>query len=132
MKKLFITIIVILLSSCYENPKLYFVNDTGRFIVYEERAIDMKDTTISLEDCDRGTLYDIQPHSEVFMARGVLWRRYSKLIPKKSVHIYIAYEDTLKKYGVCTVLEKRMFVKTYNITYEDAKRINWRIVFDGK
>ena len=101
-------------------------------MVYLDEATNIDDTIPIYEHCDQGTLYDIPPHSEVLMARGLLWDGFSKAIPKESVHIYVTYADTLQKYGTCEVLKKRIFEKTYNITYEDAKRMNWRIVFDGK
>ena len=134
MKKIsLILFCFISLYCCKQNPYITFVNNSNRVLVYRQEITLYNDTTISLEQCDKGSLYDIAPNSEYpFIASGLLWERYFKHNPQNSVHLYVTYADTLQKYGKCEVLKKRIFEKTYNITYEDAKRMNWRIVFDGK
>ena len=134
MRKLYLFLFIILfLQGCKQNPYITFVNNSNRVLVYCQEITLYNDTTISLEQCDKGSLYDIAPNSEYpFIASGLLWERYFKHNPKNSVHLYVTFADTLQKYGKCEVLKNRIFEKTYNITYEDAKRMNWRIVFDGK
>jgi len=134
MRKLFfISCCVLILCGCKQNPHITFVNNTNRIIVYDEEITFRNDTTISTDQCDNGTLYDIAPNGEyTLIARGLIWKDYFEKNPTKSVHIYVTYADTLQKYGKCTVLKKRIFKKIYNITYEDAKRMNWRIEFNGR
>jgi len=41
-------------------------------------------------------------------------------------------EDSLLKYGTCEILKKQIFMKRFDLTYDDLKKLNWKVVFDGK
>ena len=132
MKSIMFLLTTCFLCSCMPDIQLVLENKTDKQIRYREEIENYNDSIPNLTSCEQGTLYNILPKSEHLMTRGLYWERYFKEFPMNSLHIYLINEDTLMKYGKCEVLKKQLFIRKYNITYEQAKRMNWRIVFDGK
>lgn len=131
MKTTFFIIALFAFISCTTDPLLHFHNNTNRSLVYECEIVDRLDTIPDFTQCDSNYLYRISPNSVYTkIARRLMWKRYFQHNPSHSVHIYVADEDTLLKYGTCEVLKKRFFLKTYNINYEDAVEMNWTINFN--
>jgi hypothetical protein len=136
MKKSFISIAFILtLSSCFLNTwdvRLILLNNTSERIRYFEQIMSHHEFIPDTIDCNSGELSMVEPHKEQIIRRPEKWEFSLKAHPENTLRVYIINEDTISKYGTSTVFRKQIFMKRFDFTYDDLKKINWRIVFDGK
>jgi len=136
MKKiLFITTIILSLTFCSTwDTRLVLVNNTQNRISYDFDIMDIKDTLPSLEYCKESKPYYINSMSEkrIQSQNNFDGLKNPQDPPEEILRIFIIEEDTLTKYGFCTVYKNPKLYKRIDLTYDDMVKANWRVVYNGK
>lgn len=126
---------LLLLSSCFLNTwdtRVRVFNNSGNKISYLWKLTNKSDSVINTEDCDSTWKLDlVTPNDENAIATLDRWEFSLRDDTSKILRIYIFSEDTLLKYGTCKVLNDQIFMKRYDLTYDDLVKFNWRVVYDG-
>jgi hypothetical protein len=132
MKYWILIFVITIVSSCSENDnKLVLNNDTEEKIMYYDEFMNENNFIPNLIDCDNGSLYYVDSKLEERITSPTVWEAYFKENPNNLLRIYIFNKDTVEKYGKCKVLKNKMTIKRYDLTLDDMKKMNWRIVYDG-
>src|ERR1700752_1820255 len=153
MKGNIIFIILILgLVSCDGDYKLSLVNNSDEKIRYLHQIKPIADTIPfgNIKECDGVILDYILPKKEVSIPM-IFHGWEDKLRDNPNfLRIYIVNEDTFKKYNVgdgseynsrkdslhnynmCDVFKKQIFIKRFDLKYEDLVKADWKIIYDGK
>lgn len=129
-------------------------NETDNKIRYIDKIMNINDTL--LEYCDSTWCGGITPNNrEILYSRSMdRWEYVLRDKPEKILRIYIISEDTFKKYSICDYIDGKMkyyrkkdtmhnydmcdvfkhhlFLKRFDLKYEDLVKADWEIVYDGK
>jgi hypothetical protein len=79
-----------------------------------------------------GELYRVLPNNEEVLRTQTKWEFSLKKHPEKVLNIYLINEDSLSVLGTCKVLKEQVFIKRFDLAYDDLERMNWRIIYDRK
>jgi hypothetical protein len=134
-KKLILLFGVITMCSCILSTwdiRLILVNTTNNKIRYDYQIKEKMDFLIDTSDCIKVQLPSLESRKEKNLLSQNKWENSLKEHPDKILRIYIFNEDTISKYGLCKVFKNEMFIKRYDLTYDDLVRLNWKVVYDGK
>ena len=134
MKYICFFILSVIMSSCVLSTwdtRLVLANNTSKKIRYLEQIKDSADFTFDTVNCNTGELYWVASNSEEIIQRQDKWE-FSLKKANKTLRIYIVNEDSLSKYGTCKVFKSKMFMKRYDLTYDDLEKLNWKVVYDEK
>ena len=129
---LFIVIISGFLTCSTWDARLRLVNNTNRKIRFLYEFKIPTDTIPDLMNCQNTDPYDISPNSNQIIRSQNKWDVYFKYHPNELLRIYIINEDSLAKYGTCKVIQNQLFIKRFDLTYEDIVKLNWEIEFADK
>jgi hypothetical protein len=80
-------------------------------------------------NCKTRELYWISANSEQVLNSQNKWVVYFKNHPSDFLRIYIINEDSLQKYGTCEVMKQQIFMKRYDLKYDDLEKLNWRVEY---
>ncbi len=133
MKYWILILIIGVASSCSEyDNRLVLTNDTEERIMYYDEFMNKNNFIPNLIDCDNGSLYYVDSKLDERITSPVVWEDFFKENPNNLLRIYLFNKDTVAKYGKCNVLKNQMITKRYDLTLDDMKKMNWKIVYDGK
>lgn len=128
-----IIIVIIFLSSCFLSTwdaRLILINKSEHKVRY---IWEIKNITDSIPDtvyCKTDDLYDIVPKYEQVIRSQNKWDYLLKDQPNKILRIFIINEDSLSKYGTCKILKKQIFIKRFDLTYNDLEKLNWKVIYN--
>ena len=60
------------------------------------------------------------------------WEDYINESPDQKLHLYVFSEDTLKKYTTEQIIEGKKYLKRIDISVDDLKANDWKIVYTDK
>ena len=123
-------VIILLFISCSDwDTRLILINKSNKIIREHYQLMDLNDSIPDLTSCDKTNLYDVRPNSEEILRTQNKWNLYLKGQPNKILRIFIINEDSLLKYGTCKIFKDQIFMKRYDLTYEDLEKLNWRVTY---
>jgi hypothetical protein len=128
-------LLIITLASCILSTwdvRLKLINRTNTKIRYFENIETKNDSMSTIPYCETSELYNINPRESEVLNKQNKWEFSLRDHPEKILRVYIINEDSLTKYGACNIFEKEIFMKKYELTYEDLVNLNWMIIYDGK
>jgi len=126
-------IIIFLFISCSNwDTRLVLVNKTNKIIREHYQLMNLNDSIPDLTSCEKTNLYDVRANSEDILRTQNKWSLYLKGKSDKILRIFIINEDSLSKYGTCKVFEEQIFMKRFDLTYEDLEKLNWRVIYNEK
>ena len=132
---LLIFVSTFLLTSCILSTwdvRLSLKNNTSNKIRYYEKIMNKDVFLPDTSDCSIGELNWVDSKSEHVIRRPEKWEFALRDKPEKILRIYIINEDTMSYYGTRQVFKKQIFIKRLDLTFDDLKRLNWVISFEGK
>jgi hypothetical protein len=125
---------MICFSSCFLSTwdaRLLLINQSEHKIRYIWEIKSIIDSIPDTTYCKTDDLYDIEPHYEQVIRSQNKWQ-HSLKDPDKILRVFIINEDSLSKYGTCKVFKEQIFMKRFDLTYEDLEKLNWKVVYDEK
>lgn len=137
-KVLLFTILSFLMTmySCFLSDwdgRLSLTNKSNEKVRYWHEVKDISDYIPDTTYCEEGEGLSLcNPNAETRLMTQNRWEFSLKNKPDKILRLYIMSDDSISKYGYCTVFKKQIFLKRFDLTYEDLERLNWRVVYDEK
>lgn len=128
----YLLLICFFLTSCILSTwdsRVVLVNNTSEKIRYIDQLMSKDDLTPDTLNCGQWNFYDVPPKSEQRLHSQVKFDVYFKQHPENFFRIFIINEDSLQKYGACEILRQQMFVKRYDLKYDDLEKLNWRVEY---
>ncbi len=125
---------IMCLPSCFLSTwdaRLVLANKTSQRVKYFEEVKNVNDFIPDTTFCATGDIYWIKPNDEQIIRSQNKWDYLLKEHSDKILRIYIISEDSLSKYGMCNVFKQQIFMKRFDLTYDDLEKLNWRVVYDG-
>ncbi len=122
-------------SSCFLSTwdaRLILINNSKHKIRYIWEVKNLRDTVPDINYCKTDDLYDIVPKYEQVIRSQNKWQHSLEEHPDKILRIFIINEDSLLKYGTCKVFKEQIFMRRFDLTYEDLEKLNWKVVYDEK
>lgn len=119
-------------SSCFFDSNIHFVNNTNDTLCYFWRTITQNDSFPNTNDCEKIIFFDFNPNSNGIIHNTANWRVEFSSHRIDLLRLYFLNHDSIRKYGECKVMKRQLYIKRLDFTYDDLKRIDWTIVYDGK
>jgi hypothetical protein len=140
-----VLISIIFMISCnfdYQDNRLGLLNKTDRFIyfIYEEDTImDFPPIILdSIKIINTDTQYFgdqhdfLSPNSRRKISLNYKWETYFDKALEKKIRLFIYDRDTISKYAWKKICQQKKYLKKYELTLDDVKKMNWTIVYEGK
>lgn len=103
--------------------RLKFLNNSDATIRYMV-ICNVSDTTKYYGSCHEG---DISPKTSEKDCVDSNWENYFS--NNGNLRIYLINKDTLSKYGINTIFERRLFLKSVSFGKKEADSLNWTITY---
>ncbi len=132
MKCLVIALFSIFISCSDWDTRLVLINKTEKNIRRHYEIMNLNDSIPNLFSCEKIDLYNVLSNSEQVLRTQNKWNLYLKDKPDKVLRIFIINEDSLLKYGTCKIFKQQIFMKRFDLTYNDLENSNWKVIFDEK
>lgn len=129
----YVFLFCILLTSCILSTwdsRVALVNGSSKKIRYIYLFSGKDDIRIDTTNCKQWDFNDIPPKSEQKLRSQVKIDTYFKQHPQNFLRIYIISEDSLQRYGSCGILEQQIFIKRYDLRFDDLERMKWRVEYN--
>jgi hypothetical protein len=155
MRYAIIFIALLFLTSCEEfDNRLHLINNSNKKIRYTYELMNINNTVPSLYNCDSLFFYKINPHKSgiIFTSNG--WKHTLRDRPNQVLRVYVINEDTFQKYSTCDyvkghyvvyrkrdslhnynacdIYKKQLFIKRFDLKYDDFEKLNWSVVYNEK
>jgi hypothetical protein len=120
------------LSSCILSTwdvRLSLTNNSNQTVRYIREIKNKNEFIPDTTYCDSEDIYELAPHYKQTLRSQNRWEYALKKHPEKILRIYIISEDSIKKYGACKVLKEHIFMKRFDLTYDDLEKINWNVEY---
>lgn len=136
-KKFFIGVVIFSIASCvirYGDVRLQVYNSSQMNIYVQPD----NDLSVLAPHADIGFQLDkyfIKSDSSIRMKKPGgkhAWEDYINESPDKKLHLYIFSEDTLKKYTTEQVIEGKKYLKRIDISVDELKAKDWKIVYSDE
>ncbi len=135
MRKLLFNFLLIFFSSCFLSTwdaRLVLINKTDKVIRYSWETKSPKDTIPDLTKCEQVVPYNISADTIKTLFSLNKWDVYFRNHPDHLLRIYIINEDSLSKYGTCEIYMRQIFMRRFDLTYNDLEKMKWQVIYDGK
>lgn len=135
MKNILVALIIIIfgLTSCKNsNNKLVINNRTSKKILFLHSVMDTNQCISDVFDCSKYNPVPIIGNYELKVRDYINYDSKLKTNPNKILRVYFFNGDTLNKYGTCETIKRKLFMKQYDLKFDDLVKSNWEIIYDGK
>ncbi len=132
MQRALLVLACLALYSCEWDTRLLLLNKTSKTVCYRAEEKTRDDSIPDLAGCETAHPYRVSPDSERIVPYLGSWDVYFEHHPDHILRIFIMSEDSISKYGACKVFRQQIFLKRIDLTYENLKSMNWKVVYDGR
>ena len=154
MRFVIVCLLTLIFVSCEPfDFRLKLVNKTNYKVRYFYSVMNEQEIIPNWRPCDSLVFDYILPKEEEIIKSTTKWDFKLKNHPNKILRIYILNEDTFRKYTTCEfvngktvyykhddlhnynlydVFKYQLFLKRYDLKFDDLIKADWEIIYDGK